>query len=83
MSKKLATAIAAAERDFAQLATEAEYLRIRALEAKNDVAAIACLADGARVELNSARRTIGEGYLRLMNSGISHRAFLSFVRSLP
>jgi hypothetical protein len=82
MSKKLAMAIAAAERDFRQAAAEADYLRVRALEAKNDMAAIACLADSARVELNGARRTIGEGYLRLMNSGISHREFLAFVREV-
>lgn len=83
MSKQLQAALAAAERDLNQLGKEAEYLRIRAAEARNDVAAIACLADSARVECNAARRTIGEGYLRLMNSGISHRAFLAFVRRLP
>lgn len=83
MSKKLATAITAAEQEFKYLAKKAEYLSMRAMDAKNDMTIAACLADNARMELNSARRALGTGYLRLMTSGISHRAFLAFVRRLP
>lgn len=80
--KKLQAALVVAERDVNALNRESEYWRLRTLEAKCTAAFVAEQADTLRVQRNEAQRLVGRGHLRLMTSGISHRRYLAFVKSL-
>lgn len=80
MKPDWAKAIAAAEQDLQTLDREFATLRHCTQVSKDNVAYYASRADCVRVQANQARRLIGSAYLRMMNSGISHRRFLAFVK---
>jgi len=80
MSQTLKAALIDAEDYLRKQSVLHDFYSRRKLAVKDELTRINSEADLARVQCNEARRLMGQGYLRLMNSGISHRAFLKFVR---
>lgn len=81
MNPSLSDVLANAEQEYQACVAKAERLQRLAVNGKAVAAKLAVDADTARVERNAFRAVLGAGYLRLMNSGMSHRAFLRFVRA--
>jgi hypothetical protein len=80
MNKNWQAAIAAAEVDQADTDRHMQTCQGLLALSKRHVSFYANLVDYDRVNVTQFKRLIGEAYLRLMNSGISHRAFLAFVK---
>lgn len=80
MKHCLKHAIDLAETDRDTIARDLAAYEHRLGVARQDVAFYANHADRTRVALNDANRLIGAAYLRLMTSGISHRAYMAYVK---